>query len=183
MWALRPWDASCPAQCQLVPGQSMMPTGDRTLILIFILIIVKCANGSVGCGRKRGYVLGEPYQDMRVMSINMSSMGLSCGGTWPQRASNMRGALRMVPPVSALTRKSVFWMQLFENALYSLLSTKVMACSSSRTSILRRHSAAREVLLQCVQTLWYRKRLHAGSRRKVKQTGHFVAAHKFEVPG
>ena len=91
------------------------------------------------------------------MSINMSSMGLSCGGTCPQRASNMRGALRTAPPVSTLTRKSVFWMQLFRNALYSLLSTSVMACADGRSSDLQSHSTAREVLPQCIRTNGKRK--------------------------
>ena len=62
------------------------------------------------------------------MSINMSSMGLSCGGTCPHRASNINGAFRTAPPVSTRTRKSVFWIQLFNKALYCLPSTKEMAC-------------------------------------------------------
>lgn len=70
----------------------------------------------------------RPYQDMRVISINISSMGLSCGGTCPHRASNINGAFRTAPPVSTRTRKSVFCIQLFKKALYCLPSTKEIAC-------------------------------------------------------
>ena len=56
------------------------------------------------------------HQEMRVMSMNMSSMGLSCAGTCPHSASKINGALRTAPPVSARMKKSQFWIQLFENA-------------------------------------------------------------------
>ena len=71
------------------------------------------------------------------MSMNMSSMGLSCGGTRPHSASYTRGALRTLPPVSARTRKSQFWMQLFSIAWYCRPCANSTACEGRQGWLLR----------------------------------------------